>query len=188
MKIMRAKMCKPRIVLFLCSLISVLNIIPALPAFGEVRSDNGNNIYELRIADNSYPIKYQITGTGNKVNNISAEADNATLLVNVLSQSNGRLSIELPRNIIDSKKQGDVDDQYIVFRDGQVTNFEEVKTDSQARTLAIDFDKGTGQIEISGSKIIPEFGAVSTMVLAVSTAAMIILARLKLQKTRKAKH
>ena len=76
-------MCKPRIVLFLCSVISVLNIIPALPAFGEVRLDN--NTYELRIADNNYPIKYQITGTGNKVNNISAEADNATLLVNVLS-------------------------------------------------------------------------------------------------------
>src|SRR5919199_554077 len=179
MKIMRAKMCKPKIVLFLCSLISVLNIIPALPAFGEVRLDN--NTYELRIADNNYPIKYQITGTGNKVNNISAEADNATLLVNVFSQSNGRLSIELPRNIIDSKKQADVDDRYIVFQDGQVTNPEEIVTNSQARTLAIDFDKGVGQIEISGSKIMPEFGALSALVFAASTAAMIVL-RMKLHR------
>ena len=182
MKIMRAKVCKPRIVLFLCSLISVLNIIPALPAFGEVRLDDGNNIYELRIADNNYPIKYQITGTGNKVNNISAEADNATLLVNVLSQSNGRLSIELPRNIIDSKKQGDLDDRYIVFQDGQVTNPEEIVTNSQARTLAIDFDKGVGQIEISGSKIMPEFGALSALVFAASTAAMIVL-RMNLRRS-----
>src|SRR5919202_6722733 len=175
MKIMRAKMCEPRTVLLLCSLISILNIIAALPAFGEVRLDDGNNIYQLRIADNSYPIKYQITGTGNKVNNISAEADNATLLVNVLTQSNGRLSIELPRNIIDSKKQGDLDDRYIVFQDGQVTNPEEIKTDSQARILAIDFDKGVGQIEISGSKIMPEFGALSALVFAVSTAVMIVV-------------
>src|ERR1041384_8571254 len=113
MKIVNAKVCEPRKILFLCSLISILSITSALPAFGEVRLDDGNSIYQVTIADKNYPIKYQITGTGNKVNNISAEADNATLLVNVLSQSNGRLSIELPRNIIDSKRQGDVDDRYI---------------------------------------------------------------------------
>jgi hypothetical protein len=182
MKIMNAKMSEPRVVLFLCSLVSILNITPALPAFGQVRLDDGNNIYDFRIADNNYPIKYQITGAGNKVNNISAEADNATLLVNVVSQSNGRLSIELPRNIIDSKKEGDVDDRYVVFQDGQVTSPEEIKTTSQARTLAIDFDKGIGQIEISGSKIMPEFGALSALVFAVSTAAMIV-ARVKLHKS-----
>ena len=185
---MNRKVCEPEMAFFLCSLISILNSIPTFTAFGESRLDSGKNIFDLRIFDKNYPIKYQITGGGNRLDNISAEADNATLLVNVLSQSNGRLSIELPRNIIDSKKEGNVDDQYIVFQDGQVTNFQEVKTDSEARTLAIDFDKGTGQIEISGSKIIPEFGAVSALVLAVSTSAMIILARLKLQKTRKAKH
>jgi hypothetical protein len=182
MKIMRAKLCEPRIILFLCSMISILNIISALPAFGEVKSDGGNNIYELRIAENNYPIKYQITGTGNKVNNISAEADNATLLVNVLSQSNGRLSIELPRNIIDSKRQGDVDDRYVVFQDGQVTSPEEIVTNSHARTLAIDFDKGVGQIEISGSKIMPEFATLSALVFAASTAAMIVL-RMKLYRS-----
>ena len=182
MKIMNAKVCEPRIVLFLCSLISILSITPALPAFGEVRLDDGNNIYQLTIADKNYPIKYQITGTGNKVNNISAETDNATLLVNVLSQSNGRLSIELPRNIIDSKKEGDVDDRYIVFQDGQVTSPEEIITNSQARILAIDFDKGIGQIEISGSKIMPEFGALSALIFAVSTAAMIVV-RMKLHKS-----
>ena len=185
---MNRKICEPEMAFFFCSVISVLNSIPTFAAFGEARLDSGKNIFDLRIFDKNYPIKYQIIGGGNRVDNISAEADNSTLLVNILSQSNGRLSIELPRNIIDSKKEGNVDDQYIVFRDGQVTNFEEVKTDSEARTLAIDFDKGTGQIEISGSKIMPEFGAVSTLVLAVSTAATIILARLKLQKTSKAKH
>ena len=181
MKIMNAKVCEPRIFLFLCSLISILNITSSLAAFGEVRLDDGNNIYELRIADNNYPIKYQITGTGNKVNNISAEADNATLLVNVLSQSNGRLSIELPRNIIDSKKEGEFDDRYIVFQDGQVTSPEEIVTNTQARTLSIDFDKGIGQIEISGSKIMPEFGALNALVFALSTAAMIVV-RMKLHK------
>ena len=147
---------------------------PTLTAFGETGPDDGNNVYDLNIFNKTYPIKYQITGSGNKVGNISAEADNATLLVNVLSQSNGRLSIELPRNIIDSKKQGDVDDRYIIFQDGQVSSPEEIKTDNQTRTLAIDFDKGTGQIEIAGSKILPEFGPLSALMLAIATAGVIV--------------
>ena len=179
---MNRKVCEPTMAFFLCSLISLLNTIPTFAAFGEARLDGGKNVFDLRIFDKNYPIKYQITGLGNRVDNISAEADNATLLVNVLSQSNGRLSIELPRNIIDSKKEGNVDERYIVFEDGQITNSEEIKTDNHTRTLAVDFDKTTGQIEISGSKIMPEFGPVSVLVLAVSTVAMIILTRLKLHK------
>jgi hypothetical protein len=171
---MNWKMCRLEIIFFFCFVMAGLSTRPTLTVFGEMGSDDGNNIYDLNIFDKSYPIKYQITGSGNKVNNISAEADNATLLVNVLSQSNGRLSIELPRNIMDSKKQGNVDDPYIVFQDGQVTSPEEIKTDSQTRTLAIDFDKGTGQIEIAGSKMLPEFGPLSALILAVATAGIIV--------------
>src|SRR5918911_3768807 len=172
---MKCKICGLEIIFFFCFVIMSLGSRPILAAFGETGPEDGNNIYDLNIFDKTYPIKYQITGSGNKVSNISAEADNATLLVNVLSQSNGRLSIELPRNIIDSKKQGDVDDRYIVFQDGQVSSPEEIKTDSQARTLAIDFDKGVGQIEISGSKIMPEFATLNGLVFAASIAAMIVL-------------
>jgi hypothetical protein len=172
---MNCKVCGLEIFFSFCFVIAVLSTTrPTLTVFGETRSDGDNNTYDLNIFDKSYPIQYHITGSGNKVNNISAEADNATLLVNVLSQSNGRLSIELPRNIIDSKKQGDVDDRYIVFQDGQVTIPEEIKTDSQTRMLAIDFDKGTGQIEIAGSKILPEFGPLSALILAIATAGIIV--------------
>jgi hypothetical protein len=171
---MKCKICGLEIIFFFCFVIMSLGSRPILAAFGETGPEDGNNIYDLNIFDKTYPIKYQITGSGNKVSNISAEADNATLLVNVLSQSNGRLSIELPRNIIDSKKQGDVDDRYIVFQDGQVSSPEEIKTDNQTRTLAIDFDKGTGQIEIAGSKILPEFGSLSALILAIATAGMVV--------------
>jgi hypothetical protein len=171
---MKCKLSGLEIIFFFCFVIMSLGSTPTLAAFGETGPEDGNNIYDLNIFHKTYPIKYQITGSGNKVSNISAEADNATLLVNVLSQSNGRLSIELPRNIIDSKKQGDVDDRYIVFQDGQVSSPEEIKTDNQTRTLAIDFDKGTGQIEIAGSKILPEFGSLSALILAIATAGMVV--------------
>ena len=161
------------ILLFFCFIIAAIATNSTLTVFGEIGSNQDSNIYHLNIFGKNYPMKYEITGTGNKVNNISAQADNATLLVNVLSQSNGRLSVELPRNIIDSKKQGNADDRYIAFQDGQVTSPEEIKTDNQTRTLAIDFDKGTGEIEIAGTKILPEFGPVSALILALATAGII---------------
>jgi hypothetical protein len=170
---MNHRICELEVTFFFFFVIAGLNTRSTLTAFAETGSDDGNNSYNLNIFDKSYPIKYQITGSGNKLNNVSAEADNSTLLVNVLSQSNGRLSIELPRNIIDSKKQGGVDDRYLVFLDGQVASPDEIKNDSQIRTLAIDFDKGTTQIEIAGSKILPEFGPLSALILTIAIAVII---------------
>jgi predicted secreted protein with PEFG-CTERM motif len=136
-----------------------------------------NNIYILNISSKTYPVKYQITGSGNKINSIAAENDGATLMANVSSQSNGRLTIELPRNSIDSKKQGtNADDAYTVFEDHQSAVAEETTNNNQTRTLAIDFDKGTEKIEIVGTHVAPEFGAVTAvMVFAVAIIGIIVV-------------
>jgi predicted secreted protein with PEFG-CTERM motif len=136
-----------------------------------------NNLYILNINSKTYPVKYQITGSGNKINSIVAENDGATLMANVSSQSKGRLTIELPRNSIDSKKQGtNADDAYTVFEDHQSTIAEETTNNNQARTLAIDFDKGTEKIEIVGTHVAPEFGAViAVMVFAVAIIGIIVV-------------
>jgi hypothetical protein len=118
-----------------------------------------------------YPLKYHLTG--GKLMGTSTEKDNMTLVVNVLSTSNGNLTIELPRNVIDSKKQGNVDDNFTVFEDGQYTQVSEIKNNNYARTLMINFDKGTSVIEISGSRIVPEFGTFANGILAIAIAAII---------------
>ena len=130
----------------------------------------GNKTYSLNIGGKTYPIKYQITGNGNKLNNIIPQKDNATLLANIVSTSDGILTIELPRNIIDSKKQGGIDDDYAASADGQDTTANEIKNTNQVRTLAIDFDKGTNQIEVTGDHIVPEFGSGSS---AIAAAAIV---------------
>ena len=130
----------------------------------------GNKKYSLNIGGKTYPIKYQITGNGNKLNNIIPQKDNATLLANIVSTSDGILTIELPRNIIDSKKQGGTDDDYAASADGQDTTANEIKNTNQVRTLAIDFDKGTNQIEVTGDHIVPEFGSGSS---AIAAAAIV---------------
>lgn len=131
-----------------------------------------NAIINLKLGNKAYPIKYQITG--GKLAGISAEKDNTTLLVNVSSTSNGKLIIELPRDVIDSKKQGNVDDNFAVFEDGQYAVDDEIRTNAQSRTLMVGFDNGTSVIEITGTHIVPEFATVAVAVFAIATIGIIV--------------
>jgi hypothetical protein len=56
--------------------------------------------YNLTKHGNIYPIKYRIVG--GKLNNVTLQNDNATLRINILSTTNGRMIIELPRSVLDS--------------------------------------------------------------------------------------
>jgi hypothetical protein len=131
-----------------------------------------NASINLKLGNKAYPIKYQITG--GKLAGISAEKDNTTLLVNVSSISNGKLIIELPRNVVDSKKQGNVDDNFAVFEDGQYAVDDEIRTNAQSRTLMVGFDNGTSVIEITGTHIVPEFATVAVAVFAITTIGIIV--------------
>jgi sugar lactone lactonase YvrE len=133
------------------------------------KDQTGPNTYNLKVDDKSYPIKYNITGNGNNLTGISAELSQVSLLVNIISKSDGTLTIELPRILIDSKKQDDTDYLYQVIADDRDATFEEKANNSQARTLVIDFDKGTRDIEIAGSKM-PLEKPVTTLVSDVTQA------------------
>jgi hypothetical protein len=132
-----------------------------------------NNSINFKLGNKTYAIKYHIVG--GKLTGISAEKDNITLFLNVSSTSNGKLSIELPRNIIDSKKKGNVDDNYAVFVDGQYAAADEIRTTAQARTLMVGFDNGTSVIEITGTQLLPEFSTyVIVAIFAISIIGVIL--------------
>ena len=77
-----------------------------------------NSTTNLKSGSKMYPLNYRITGSGNNFNSVSLEKDSSTLLLSLSSPSHGTLTIELPRNIIESKIQGTNHDQnYVVFED-----------------------------------------------------------------------
>ena len=135
-----------------------------------------NSTTNLKSGSKMYPLNYRITGSGNKLNSVSLEKDSSTLLLNISSPSHGTLIIELPRNIIDSKRQGTNHDQnYVVFEDSQYVPVTQLKNNTQSRTLAIDFDKGSLQIEVAGTHAVPEFGAIiSAVILAIAIVGIIV--------------
>jgi hypothetical protein len=163
----------------ICTLIAML-----LSSFAIINSNSigiafaqnisGVNTFDLTIDDQTYPLTYNITG--GEVSSITADRAQSTLLINIASREDGTLTIELPRNVIDSKAQGNTDEEYAVFVDDQPNAFEETTNNNEARILEIGFDNGAEQIEIAGTQIIPEFGPISAIVLAISIIGFIIAA------------
>ncbi|MGC2308969.1 MAG: PEFG-CTERM sorting domain-containing protein [Nitrososphaeraceae archaeon] len=140
------------------------------------------NSKELEIGNASYQIRYQISGD-NQLNEMWVQRDNITLAAEIRALSDGVLTIELPRDVIDSKKQSNMDDVYAVFIDGQLVPYDEIMNSTHARILSIEFGNGSEQIEITGTHIVPEFGPLAALVLAISIAGVVVVTRIKKVKS-----
>ena len=142
-------------------------------------------------------VSFEITGAD--VHNIVLAVDANSLLVNLIAYDetflqqeqgpcnsgdarqkiptktdDGSLTIDIPRSIADATLDDGSDDQYLVLVDGEEREFQEVVTED-SRILTIEFEAGTEQIEIIGTWVIPEFGAIAVMVLVVAIVSVIVV-------------
>jgi len=124
---------------------------------------------KFHVEGTDFDISYRITG--GKVLGITADVEAKSLLVSIETTSDGTLTVTLPRDLIDAKINGD-DDSFFVLIDGEEVDFEE-ETTSTDRTLTISFQDGAEEIEIIGTQIVPEFGAIAALVLAVAIISII---------------
>lgn len=116
------------------------------------------------------------TITNGKVTDIKADTNSKSLIVSIQTSGDGVLTITMPRTLIDAKKSDGTDDTYFVLNDGQENDqAQETHTSSADRTLTIPFSNGTSQIEIIGTMVVPEFGPVAAVVLAVAIVSIIAI-------------
>ena len=111
-----------------------------------------DNISNLVIKDKTFPIKYDITN--GKLLGIIGDKDKTTLVLLLGSSlDNGKLTVELPRNVLDAKSQGNTDAKYNIKIDNKDVDYKEVGTNLNARILQTDFGKNDRMIEITGTEM-----------------------------------
>ena len=137
---------------------------------------HAQNPLQFEVKDPNGPETYDVNYTidGGTVSNITVEPKDSALLVSIETQRDGVLTITLPRQLIDAKT-GDQDDLFFVLLDGELTDFDESKTDTD-RTLKISFTDGTQTIDIVGTQVVPEFGSLSIVVFTIATIGIIAAA------------
>jgi predicted secreted protein with PEFG-CTERM motif len=104
--------------------------------------------------------------TSGSVSSIITNSDDATLVVAIDASDDGELSINLDSDYITAFDDG----SYFVM-----VNNEEVEFSQDGNNLTIPFEAGTENIEIVGSAVVPEFGTIAMIVLAVAIVSIIAI-------------
>ena len=123
----------------------------------------------VKVDRTDFVLSYKITG--GSVLSVTPDDEAHSLVIAIKTTSDGQLTITLPRALIDAKTNGQ-DDDFFVLIDGEEVDFEETTT-STDRTLTIAFPDGAEEIEIIGSFVVPEFGTIAAMVLAIAIISII---------------
>ena len=113
----------------------------------------GDTTYLALPNGKSIPIKYVINTA--KLLGVVLDKSRATLNVLLSSASvndnNGNLTIQIPRDVLDNKKEGNADAPFRVHVDGKDATFKENDNTKTTRTLSIQFGKDAKVIDIIGS-------------------------------------
>jgi predicted secreted protein with PEFG-CTERM motif len=124
----------------------------------------------LEIGGQEYDIEYMMHG--GTLDELTADPEGNTITAMITADDDGELTIMLPREIVDSIENGQDADYYVYVDD----ILEEADDDygEDVRTLTIQFEAGTEQIDIIGTSVVPEFGTVAAIVLAVAIVGIIV--------------
>ncbi|MGI0038202.1 MAG: PEFG-CTERM sorting domain-containing protein [Nitrososphaera sp.] len=130
----------------------------------------------LVIGDEEFEIQYMIDG--GTLEELTGDFDTKTITAvigsDVTGNDTGELKLRLPRDVADSKS-GEEDDAFVVFVDGEdVTEDSTDDMGADVRELAIPFFENSETVEIVGTFLVPEFGAIAAIVLAVAIVGIIV--------------
>jgi len=111
--------------------------------------------------------QFTATTTSGVIHHIAGNSDDATLIVHLFgADDDGELEITLNSDIITAFDDG----TYFVLVNGEEAEFSQDGND-----LTIPFEAGTEKIEIVGSVVVPEFGTIAMIVLAVAIVSIIAI-------------
>ena len=134
--------------------------------------------YEVKIPDaGTFDVQY--TMKGGVVSDMQLKQKNLSLIINISTNSDGNLNINLPRDSIESKDDNGQDVDFIVLMyEGNSempiqTDYKKVSSSGEFREIDIPVKNGDTKIEIIGTHVVPEFGTIAMIVLAVAIVSII---------------
>ena len=134
--------------------------------------------YEVKIPDGgTFDVPY--TMKGGIISAMNVNQKNLSLVINIATSSDGNLNINLPREGIDSLDNNGQDIDFIVLMyegNSEIpiqTDVRKVETGDEFRSIDIPVKDGDTKIEIVGTHVVPEFGTIAMIVLAVAIVSII---------------
>ncbi len=134
--------------------------------------------YEVKIPDaGTFDVEY--TMKGGVVSGMKLNEKNLSLEILISTNTDGNLEINLPRNSIDAINNNGQDVDFIVLMYEEnsdlpiQTDYKLIENDGEFRAINIPIKNGDSKIEIIGTYVVPEFGTIAMIVLAVAIVSII---------------
>jgi len=141
------------------TIIAIL-IIGISPIFAEEKK------YVLEIDEHVFDIVYDVNAD---VLAMAIDQESKSLLVGIENAQDSQFMIAFPKEMIDAENG-----EFAVLVNGVEVEYE-ISSDSKDYTLIFYVPVDSEEVEIIGTHVIPEFGSIVTMILAVSIISIIVL-------------
>ena len=134
--------------------------------------------YEVEI-ENGGTFDVPYTMKGGVVSSMEIIKKNLSLQIGILTETDGNLDIKLSRDNIDSLSNKGLDIDFIVLiyeKNSNIpiqTEYTVINSDDAYRAISIPIKNGDDKVEIIGTYVIPEFGTIAMIVLAVAIVSII---------------
>ena len=137
------------------------------------------SVYEVKIPNaGTFDVFYSMKG--GDVTSMELNQKNLSLVVNIDTNTDGVLDIKLLRDNIDALSGNGLDIDYIVLvyeKNNSVvpiqTEYSKIDKNDDYRALSIPIKHDDVKVEIIGTHVIPEFGTIAMIVLAVAIVSII---------------
>ena len=136
------------------------------------------SMFEVKIPGaGTFDVPY--TMKGGIVTGMELNQNDLALEINIQTKSDGILDINLSRESIDSLSNAGQDIDFIISiyeKDSDIptqTDYMKIKADDSHRALSIPIENGDEKIVIIGTHVVPEFGTIAMIVLAVAIVSII---------------
>jgi predicted secreted protein with PEFG-CTERM motif len=132
-----------------------------------------SSVFQLKDSNSQQTFNVNYTMSGGTMKTMTIDAQSLSVIASVNSTSDGTITLQLPRALIDAKTNSGQDDAFIILIDGAEVKPQSESADNTFRNITVQFLKGDQDIEIIGTQIIPEFGPIAALVLAIAIVSII---------------
>ncbi len=132
-----------------------------------------SNVFQVKDPASQQTFNVNYTISGGSVKDMTIDGQSISLIVTLNSTNDGTITLQLPRTLIDAKTNSGQDDAFIILIDGAEVKPQSETSDSNYRNLTIQFLQGDQDVEIIGTQIVPEFGPIAALVLAIAIVSII---------------
>jgi hypothetical protein len=147
--------------------------VSSTTSFTFTASSNGQEqTATVNIGGTNYQIQYMITG--GRLVSMTADTSKMSLTANIDATSSGSITLVIPRSVMDAKGAGGNDANFTVLVNGAPNSNYTQSSTTDTRTLTINFNNGTTQVQIVGTHIVPEFGPLAGIVLVIAVIGTIV--------------